>query len=342
MFYDGRAAEEPGAIVCRVSPSFLRFGNFEIFAFRGEIDLLRQLADYTLLRHFPHLGKPGDDAYLAWFQEVCERTALMAAHWMRVGFVHGVMNTDNMSILGLTIDYGPYGWLDNFDPEWTPNTTDLPGRRYCYGRQPAIALWNLVQLAQALSPLMPGRVAELEGALAAYQNLFQNHFLGMMANKLGIEKLSEGDLALVQEMNELLMAAETDMTIFFRGLADYSPGEGLPAFLQKSFYGVAPEAVQRRWAEWLGRYSERLKREEGDLAARRKKMLGASPLYVPRNYLLQQAIEKAEAGDYSGVAELLEVFRRPYEEQPGKEGFAAKRPDWARDKPGCSTLSCSS
>src|SRR5688572_12229981 len=154
MFYDGNPQAEPGAIVCRVAPSFVRFGNFEIFTMRQDHAVLRQLADFTITRDFPHLGKPGPDTYFAWFKEVCARTAALMVHWMRVGFVHGVMNTDNMSILGLTIDYGPYGWLENYDPNWTPNTTDAQGRRYRFGQQPQIALWNLLQLANALYPLI--------------------------------------------------------------------------------------------------------------------------------------------------------------------------------------------
>ena len=145
MFYDGRVEEEPGAVVCRVAPSFLRFGNYELFAARGELEVLRRLADFTIRTLFPHLGEPSPAVYGQWFAEVCRTTAELMVHWLRVGFVHGVMNTDNLSILGLTIDYGPYGWLEDYDPYWTPNTTDAAGRRYCYGRQPTIAHWNLAQ-----------------------------------------------------------------------------------------------------------------------------------------------------------------------------------------------------
>ena len=156
MFYDGHAAPEPGAIVCRVAPSFIRFGNFELPTSRGDVALLRQLVDFTIRRDFPELGGEGEALYAAWFAQVCERTARMVAHWMRVGFVHGVMNTDNMSILGLTIDYGPYGWVDNYDPDWTPNTTDAQRRRYRFGQQPNVAWWNLSCLAGALAPLFDG------------------------------------------------------------------------------------------------------------------------------------------------------------------------------------------
>ncbi len=151
MFYDGHPAPEPGAVVCRVAPSFVRFGNFQIHAANHETEILRRLADYVMRMHYP-----GFDTYEKFFQELCRRTALLIADWMRLGFVHGVMNTDNMSILGLTIDYGPYGWLEGYDPQWTPNTTDAHTRRYSYGNQPSIAQWNLARLAEALLPLGPG------------------------------------------------------------------------------------------------------------------------------------------------------------------------------------------
>jgi uncharacterized protein YdiU (UPF0061 family) len=169
MFYDGHPQDEPGAIVCRVAPSFVRLGNFELFASRSEVETLRRLADYVMATHFPELGPPSSaESYAAWFAEVCRRTAIMIAHWMRVGFVHGVMNTDNLSILGLTIDYGPYGWLEPYDPVWTPNTTDAGGRRYCYANQPRIGLWNLSQFGHALRPLL--ETAEgIEQGLTVYR-----------------------------------------------------------------------------------------------------------------------------------------------------------------------------
>ncbi|MGD9888456.1 MAG: YdiU family protein, partial [Halothiobacillaceae bacterium] len=189
MFYDGRPQLEPGAIVCRVAPSFTRFGNFELLAHRGDRHTLRLLADYTIRYDFPELlpasGIPSADTYLAWFRELVRRTAHMIVHWMRVGFVHGVMNTDNMSILGLTIDYGPYGWLEGFDPHWTPNTTDAQGRRYAFGNQPQIGEWNLTRLANALMPLIRDRTA-LENALNAYQSDYNQAYDAMMTAKLGL------------------------------------------------------------------------------------------------------------------------------------------------------------
>lgn len=225
MFYDGNPRLEPGAVVCRVAPSFLRFGNFEILASRGETGLLRQLADYTIRTDFPRLGPPDRQTYGQWFREICRTTAGLILHWMRVGFVHGVMNTDNMSILGLTIDYGPYGWLEGFDPDWTPNTTDAQGRRYRFGNQPQIAQWNLIQLANAIYPLI-GEEEPLKEALILYNQLFQQGWNAMMADKLGLLAFdAASDDRLIGDLLELLQLAETDMTIFFRNLATVSCAE---------------------------------------------------------------------------------------------------------------------
>ena len=189
MFYDGNPQAEPGAVVCRVAPSFVRFGNFQILAAHGELDALKRLADYVIGEHFPELGAPSPATYALWFEEICCRTATLMADWMRVGFVHGVMNTDNMSILGLTIDYGPYGWLEGYDLQWTPNTSD-PGRRYCYGNQPNIAQWNLIRLASALYPLI-GDTAPLEKGITAFAETFQSAWGRMLTDKLGLMSLED-------------------------------------------------------------------------------------------------------------------------------------------------------
>lgn len=353
MFYNGNPKKEPGAIVCRVAPSFTRFGNFQILSSRKELELLQKLADYTIRVDFPHLGEPGPETYIAWFDEVCKRTAEMVVHWMRVGFVHGVMNTDNMSILGLTIDYGPYGWLENFDPDWTPNTTDAGGRRYRFGHQPRIAQWNLLQLAYAIHPLI-GKTEPLEKALNDYSNIYEKQWQAMMAQKLGLQAFKpETDVDLANDLLAILQSVETDMTLFFRNLSalnagnrplDKVSGETLLAHFMNAYY--VPEQLTSEYknqiGRWLCRYITRLREESVPDEARRTRMNAVNPKYVLRNYLAQLAIDKAEKGDYSMVNELLEVLRRPYDEQPGKEEFEKKRPDWARTRAGCSMLSCSS
>ena len=353
MFYDGHPKTEPGAVVCRVAPSFTRFGNFQIFASRGEIDILSQLVDYTIRVDFPHLGEPSAATYIRWFEEVCRRTAEMIVQWMRVGFVHGVMNTDNMSVLGLTIDYGPYGWLEDYDPDWTPNTTDSGGRRYRFGHQPQIAQWNLLQLAYAILPLTQ-QTEPFEAALNEYANVFGQGWQSMMARKLGLRAfVPEADEPLTSELLSILQMVETDMTLFFRNLSLLNPydsrannlsDEALIGPLREAYY--APEKLtsehKSRISSWIRRYLARCREEGSSDEIRRQRMNAVNPKYVLRNYLAQLAIDKAEQGDPSMVHELLELFRRPYDEQPGKEAFAEKRPDWARSRPGCSMLSCSS
>ncbi|ENO87648.1 protein adenylyltransferase SelO [Thauera linaloolentis] len=348
MFYDGHPRPEPGAVVCRVAPSFIRFGNFEIFASRGEEAVLQQLIDFTIDRDFPELIEAEADPALRrvrWFEEVCTRTAVLMAHWMRVGFVHGVMNTDNMSILGLTIDYGPYGWIDDFDPDWTPNTTDAEGRRYRFGHQPRIAHWNLWQLANAVYPVIQ-QVEPLERALAMYAEVHEAENRRMMQQKLGLDTWrggDSGDDALAAELQRLLQVGEVDMTIFFRALSGLDLAQPALAHFDAAFYDEARRAgVAEAFDAWLARYAARAGQEGVPAALRRSRMDAVNPLYVPRNYLAQQAIDRAERGDMGGIADLLDVLRRPYAEQPGREVFAARRPDWARHKAGCSMLSCSS
>lgn len=337
MFYDGRPAPEPGAIVCRVSPSFVRFGSFEIFAARGEDDVLRKLVEFVLSRDYPHLEGSFEERVLSLFVEVCERTARMIDHWMRVGFVHGVMNTDNMSILGLTIDYGPYGWIDNYDPNWTPNTTDLPGRRYRFGHQPQIGQWNLLRLANALAVLLtdPQRLTR---GLERYVEVYEQTAQETTYAKFGLQPQSEQDDLLMGEAYQLLEQCEVDMTLFFRLLSKLQPEQTLEHF-EPAFY--QPDLIRgqsERWKNWIQRYGARAKLD----TQKRQAMDRVNPLYVPRNYLLQEAIEMAEKGDLTRVHRLLELFRGPYTEQPGADSFAVKRPDWAKQKAGCSMLSCSS
>ena len=351
MFYDGNPTLEPGAVVCRVAPSFLRFGNFEILSSRGDTDTLRALLDYTLRTDFPHLGSPSQEVYLQWFEEVCSKTAEMVVHWQRVGFVHGVMNTDNMSVLGLTIDYGPYGWLEDYDSDWTPNTTDASGRRYRFGSQGQVAQWNLFMLAQAIYPLID-EPEPLQKALDSFARQYTSGWNTMMANKLGLsEYRPAGDDELIAELLNVLAQLETDMTIFYRRLTNISSATSPDASdselifpLQDAYYDPAQLDIEvsKKIAGWLRKYIHRLRKDAMDNTQRVQQMNSVNPKYVLRNYLAQLAIDKAHEGDYSMINELLELLRNPYAEQPANERFAEKRPDWARDRAGCSMLSCSS
>jgi uncharacterized protein YdiU (UPF0061 family) len=345
MFYDGNPQLEPGAVVCRVAPSFTRFGSFQIFTSRDDLDTLKKLVDYTISHDFPHLGPPNPAIYLQWFTEVCEKTADMIIHWQRVGFVHGVMNTDNMSILGLTIDYGPYGWLENYDPDWTPNTTDAQGRRYRYGNQPQIAYWNLVQLANAIYPLIK-RAEPLQQAVTNYFSRFEKGWQNMQAAKLGLEMFDPLiDESLLTDLFKLLQIAEVDMTLFYRGLADLSVNSTLTdfySFIEQVSYQELNNDSKMLAEAWFNVYLQRLRKDGRNNQDRFTQMQSVNPCYVLRNYLAQEAIDQAEQGDFGLVKELLEVLRQPYTEQPGKLRFAAKRPDWAKQRAGCSMLSCSS
>ncbi len=354
MLYDGHPEFEPGAVVCRVAPNFIRFGSFELPASMGEIDELRALTNFTIREYYPELwpadGNPTPQTYVDFYAEVVRRTAETIVHWQRVGFVHGVMNTDNLSILGLTIDYGPYGWLEDYDPDWTPNTTDKHGKRYRFGNQPGIGQWNLAQLGNALYPLVEDADA-LQSAIDGYVTHFRNGHQDMMADKLGLAAWNtETDEPLMVELFELLQAAETDMTLFYRGLAEVSSADDVSADdrfapLHNAFYVPGEQLTDElrgRWDAWLENYVARVRTDGTSDDARRTAMNAVNPLYVMRNYLAQLAIDRSTEGDHAGITELLDVMRNPYTRQPGKEAFAEKRPDWARTRVGCSMLSCSS
>ena len=341
VLYNGNPAYEPGAIVCRVAPSFIRFGSFEIFSARKDIENLKKLTDYTLKNHYNHLGEPCKETYLAFFEEVANKTAKMIIDWQRVGFVHGVMNTDNMSILGQTIDYGPYGWIENYDQEWTPNTTDAQHKRYRYGNQGSIALWNLTQLANALYPLIED-VPALEKILEDYRDTYITNYYKMLNAKLGLVVLKKEDEELHKELFVLLTNNQIDMTIFYRKISQLDKSNTstfLPIIKDASYL---EEIELSAWENWLDKYVKRLSVENQNDAARKEKMNLQNPKYVLRNYMAQIAIDAAEKGDYSTINELYQLLKNPYEEQVEMEKWFVKRPNWALNKVGCSQLSCSS
>ncbi len=345
ILYNGNAAYEKGAIVTRVAPSFLRFGNYQLLAAREDTTTLTTLVDYTIKNHFSHLGNPSKETYISFFKEVAEKTLEMIVHWQRVGFVHGVMNTDNMSILGLTIDYGPYGWLEGYDVDWTPNTTDAENRRYRYSNQPNVGLWNLFQLANALFPLI-NDAAPLEAILDEYKSAYESDSLQMMRSKIGLYDEFDTDFTLIQELEANLQLVETDMTIFYRMLANFNvdaPNKAL-ILLEDAFYNTAAltDQVKSKWNKWFTAYASRLKLENITAAKRKEQMNLVNPKYVLRNYMSQLAIDAAENGDYTLINELYTLLKQPYSEQHKYKKWFAKRPEWARHKVGCSMLSCSS
>ncbi len=345
VLYNGNPEYEKGAVVCRVSPSFIRFGNFEILAARGYKKTLATLTDYTIRHFYPHLGNPSKESYVQFFEEVAQKTLDMIIHWQRVGFVHGVMNTDNMSILGLTIDYGPYGWLEGYDPEWTPNTTDRQYKRYRFGNQPEIGLWNLYKLADALYFLIDD-AKPLEMVLNNYRTAYTSKYLSMMKSKLGLQESDDNDDELIEALENVLQQSETDMTLFFRKLSDFQPDKCFQGvtLVHDSFYTPSEidGVIKEKWLHWFECYAKRLEKEEQTDELRKIEMNKVNPKYVLRNYMAQLAIDDADKGDYSLIEELYQLLKKPYEEQHESEKWFVRRPDWARNKVGCSMLSCSS
>ncbi len=342
MFYNGNPQMEPGAIVMRVAPSFLRFGNFEMPASREESENLQQLIDWTISRYYPHLQ--GEDKLIQWFAEVVERTATMIVEWLRVGFVHGVMNTDNMSILGLTIDYGPYSFLDDYDPAFTPNTTDLPGRRYAFGKQGAIAKWNLGALGGAIATLLPETEALL-AALNAYDDIFWKKYYVMMCRKLGLENVVAEDGKLINALEQLLASVKPDYTLFFHQLekitqAPENEAAAVEAFSETFYTDPTPEGAAAL-LQFLQQYETRLQQNKGGAQLRLKIMQEANPRFILRNYLLHGAIEALEGGDDALFRQLEAAMKKPYD-NGHDSSLLGRRPGWATQKAGCSMLSCSS
>jgi uncharacterized protein YdiU (UPF0061 family) len=347
VLYNGNPDYEKGAIVSRVAPTFLRFGSFEIFTSRKDLKTLKTLVDYTIRNHYSYLGEPSKETYIKFLKEVGEKSLDMVMHWQRVGFVHGVMNTDNMSILGLTIDYGPYGWLEGYDHGWTPNTTDSGQKRYRYGTQPQVVLWNLYKLANALYPLIE-EAEPLETLLEDFQEKLGVEYLKMMKSKIGLFSTDKSDDSIVSELEIVLQKSETDMTIFFRNLANFKKD----TVIENAVLGVVKDAfympieLERelfdKWNVWFTNYQNRLKKESLSDIERKQKMDAINPKYVLRNYMAQLAIEDADKGDYKLIDELFQLLKKPYDEQPENNKWFVKRPDWARNKVGCSMLSCSS
>jgi uncharacterized protein YdiU (UPF0061 family) len=321
-----RETIETAAVVTRMAPSFVRFGSFEHWHYRGKGDELRTLADYVIREFYPHL-QVAENPYLELLAEVTRRTARMVAHWQAVGFMHGVMNTDNMSILGITLDYGPYGFMEAFDVDQICNHTDQGGR-YSYSNQVPVGHWNCYALANALMPLIQDKEGA-EAALDAYVDAYGDHFDGLMRAKLGLNTAQEGDRALYDAMFHLMHENHVDFTLFFRRLGDLRL-DVLDADRAEADAPLRDLFLDRPGFDaWAVDYRARLRQEASSDPARREAMARVNPKYILRNYLAQVAIEKAQNGDFSEVHRLLAVLERPYDEQPENDAYAALPPDWA-------------
>lgn len=322
-----REQPETAAVLTRLAASFIRFGNFEVFYHRGQHDEIRMLADFLIRHHFPECAQQ-QQPYAALFADIVGRTAQLIAQWQAVGFCHGVMNTDNMSILGLTLDYGPFGFMDGFNAAHVCNHSDHAGR-YAYNQQPQVGLWNLHCLASAFLPLVSEE--HLLEALASYREQYAKHWLGLMRKKLGLAVTVDGDEELIESLLLAMHAHQTDYTVLFRRLADFVAGEDnaqlRDLFLDRSLFD-----------DWAQRYAARLLLESRPTAARQAAMQASNPKYILRNYLAEQAIQAAQHGDFSQIASLHDCLQRPFDEQPQYQAYAAEPPAWAQDI----SVSCSS
>jgi hypothetical protein len=321
-----READEPAAMLLRLAPSHVRFGSFEVLAARGQADLVRALADHVIANHFPSLA----GRYSAWLREVTVRTARLVASWQAVGFTHGVMNTDNMSVLGLTLDYGPYGFLETYDPGFTPNHSDHEGR-YALDQQPAVGLWNLARFAESLLGLVTRE--EAEEALGAYRPSFEHHLSLRMRAKLGLGESRPEDAELVRDLFSLLREQAADYTRFFRALSEFSVQ-----------VGTTPQALRAEVTDgpgldrWLAAYRDRLAAERSKDGERQARMARVNPVYVLRTWLAERAIRQAEAGDATEIERLRDLLKFPFSERPGMQEYTRSAPEWARDL----VISCSS
>ncbi|MFG1501366.1 protein adenylyltransferase SelO family protein [Halobacteriovorax sp. XZX-3] len=328
MFYDGNAAYEKGAICTRVAPSFLRFGHYQIHAANHELEELTELVNFTIDNYFPGMS------IAQMFKEVVRRSAFLMSEWMRVGFVHGVMNTDNLSMLGLTIDYGPYGWLDRFDPNWTPNTTDFRERRYRFINQVSIAYWNLAQLKEALQAVC---LESLDEALDQYPEYFHSFYQESVAKKLGLKTCSR---EFIDELFDLKYELQADMTLFYRTLMSVMEGKDIS--WQDAFYKSLSDADLTRINTWVTKWQREQKLQRIDPMIAFGIMNEVNPAFIPRNYIVQMVLDDLEKGDETSLRNLEKAIANPYELNEFTRPFLVKAPDWSTSRPGCSTLSCSS
>ncbi len=313
-----RETVETAAVLTRLAPTHVRFGSFELFYYRGQYDRVRELADYVIREFYPQFNE-AENKYLEFLREVVRRTARLIAQWQSVGFAHGVMNTDNMSILGLTIDYGPFGFLDEFDTGFICNHSDYAGR-YAFDQQPVVGIWNLYKLAQTFIPLI--EVVEAEAVLSDYQTIFTERFIGLMRDKLGLQTEQPEDAELISDLLEILQTSRVDYTRFFRRLGDFNL-----AAIEKNDLLQGMFIDPTSFDAWAKIYRSRLEKEKSVDAERRTQMMAVNPKFLLRNHIAQSAIEKAQAGDYSEVNTLLEVLQKPFDEQPEMERFAEPPPE---------------
>ncbi|MCE3075280.1 protein adenylyltransferase SelO [Chryseobacterium gwangjuense] len=339
ILYSGNPQEEKGAVVVRTAESFLRFGHFELMSAQKEYKTVQNLLDFTINNYFPEIQSEGNQKYKDFFENVAERTADLMVEWFRVGFVHGVMNTDNMSILGLTIDYGPFSMMDEYDLNFTSNTTDLPGRRYAFGKQGQIAQWNLWQLANALHPIIKDEKF-LEDTLNKFGDYFWKEHDNMLCNKFGFDQLLDIDEAFFINWQGLMQEMQLDYTLFFNLLEKEDEKLDLKSEFEKIAYLLLDDKALSKIKDFLNQYELRLEKNKISRTESIALMQKNNPKFMLRNYLLYECIEEIENGNTFLLEKLITALENPYEEKFPE--FSVKRPSKYDDVSGCSMLSCSS
>lgn len=339
IMYTRNPQYEKGAVMIRTAESFLRFGHFELLSAQKNVELLKKLADFTIENYFPEINTSAADKYLLWFKDIAQRTANLMVEWFRVGFVHGVMNTDNMSVLGLSIDFGPFSMLDEYNLSFTSNTTDLPGRRYAFGEQGKIAQWNIWQLANALFPLIKDEV-KLQEVLDGFGDYFWQKHDEMLCRKFGFDALLEQDLNFFNEWQNLMQEFKIDYALFFTQLEDFSRDKNIESHFAEVFYALPTQDQWSVFKKFGEAYLERLQQNSISREDSKKLMQKSNPKFILRNYLLFQCIEELNAGKREQFDKILTAIRNPYLEIYPE--FSPKRPAEFDDVVGCTSLSCSS
>lgn len=339
MMYNGNPQYEQGAVVIRTAESFLRFGHFELMYAQEEYELLQDLVDFTIESYFPEIVSSGHQRYKDFFENVCTRTADLIVEWCRVGFVHGVMNTDNMSILGLTIDYGPYSMMDEYNLSFTPNTTDLPGRRYAFGKQGQISHWNLWKLASALQPIIKDEKF-LENTLKNFGVYFWDAHDKMLCKKFGFDGLEKGDEEFFGTWQVLMQELQLDHTLFFNQLEKITSDTDIKEHFSPVAYTVLNEEKLSILQDFIVNYQSRLHLNSISKEDSLELMSKTNPKFILRNYLLYECIEEIGQGKTEMLTKLTQALENPYKELFPE--YSVKRPFSYDNTAGCSTLSCSS
>ncbi|XP_025904571.1 uncharacterized protein LOC112955464, partial [Nothoprocta perdicaria] len=341
QFYNGNTKKERGAIVLRLAKSWFRIGSLEILAHSGELDLQRKLLDFVIQEHFPSIAMNDSNRYLEFFSTVVLETANLIALWMSVGFAHGVCNTDNFSLLSITIDYGPFGFMDSYDPNFVPNTSDDEGR-YKIGNQANVGLFNLNKLLQALKPLLDPRQKQLASQiLEEYGKHYYSRFTELFKRKLGLLGENENDNYLIAFLLKLMEDTKSDFTMTFRELSEITEDQLKELHIPEEFWALQDLAKHELFPEWVAMYLLRFNHNKGDSdTKRRKRMASVNPRYVLRNWMAESAIQKANLNDFSEVHLLQQVLQHPFHRQQAAEkvGYSLRPPGWARDL----KVSCSS